>query len=82
MTTATKPADYDFTAWSVENYSSLLEDCTGYTVQVATDDEGEHCYQLVDAYGDADGDPWYFFADLVADTFEAIFAHLKTEQEG
>jgi hypothetical protein len=82
MTTATKPADYDYTAWDVKAYSNLLEDCTGYTVQVATDEDGELCYQLTDAYGDADGDPWNYFADVVADTLDAIEAHLKTEQEG
>lgn len=80
MTTATKPADYSSTAWDVQSYSALLEDCTGYTVRLTTDEEGDHCYQLVDAYGDAEGDPWYVFADVVADTFDAIEAQLKTEQ--
>lgn len=80
MTTATKPAGHDYTAWDVKAYSGLLEDCTGYTVQIATDAEGEHCYQLTDAYGDAEGEPWYEWADVVADTLDAIKAQLKTER--
>jgi hypothetical protein len=80
MATATKPTDYDYTAWDVQAYSALLEDCTGHSVQVATDNEGEHCYQLIDAYGDAEGEPWYVFADVVADTLDAIEAQLKTER--
>jgi hypothetical protein len=73
MTTTTA----DYATWNVGAYSNLLEDCTGYTVRVATDDEGEHCYELVDAYGDAEGDPWYAWADLVHDTEDAIAACLR-----
>ena len=79
MTTATATTT-DYAAWDVKAYSGLLENCTGYTVQVVTDDEGEHCYQLTDAYGDAEGEPWYVFADVVADTLDAIEAQLKTER--
>ena len=67
-----------YATWDVCAYSNLLEDCTGYTVRVATDEEGSHCYELVDAYGDADGEPWYVWADLVHDTEDAIEAHLRT----
>ena len=74
MTTATA----DYTTWDVGAYSGLLEDCTGYTVRVETDEEGEHCYQLVDAYGDAEGEPWYAWADVVFDTLDAIEAQLRT----
>ena len=79
MTTATATTT-DYLAWDVQAYSALLEDCTGYTVQLATDEEGELCYQLTDAYGDADGEPWYFFSEVVADTLDAIEAQLKTER--
>lgn len=74
MTTATA----DYTTWDVQAYSGLLEDCTGYSVRLATDNEGDHCYQLVDAYGDAEGEPWYEWADVVADTVDAIAAQLAT----
>ena len=79
MTTATKSADCDYTAWDVQAYSGLLEDCTGYTVQVATDAEGERCYQLTDVYGDAEGEPWHVFEDVVADTLDAIEAQLNRD---
>lgn len=74
MTTATA----DYTTWDVPAYSGLLEDCTGYTVQQQADSEGDHCYQLIDAYGDAEGEPWYEWADVIADTVDAIEAHLRT----
>ena len=54
MTTATATTT-DYLAMEVQAYSGLLEDCTGFTVHIATDDEGELCYQLTDAYGDAYG---------------------------
>lgn len=76
MTTATA----DYTTWDLKAYSGLLEDCTGYSVRLATDDEGDHCYQLTDAYGDAEGEPWYEWADVVADTVDAIVATLRTLQ--
>jgi hypothetical protein len=76
MTTATATTT-DYLAMEVQAYSGLLEDCTGYTVQLATDDEGELCYQLTDAYGDADGGPWYEWADVVAETLDAIEAQLQ-----
>ena len=81
MTTATATTtDYLFLealAMEVQAYSGLLEDCTGFTVHIATDDEGEHCYQLTDAYGDAYGEPWYEWADVVAETLDAIEAQLQ-----
>lgn len=79
MTTATgyTATTTDYTAWDVRAYSGLLEECTGYSVHVVTDDEGAHCYQLTDAYGDADGEPWYEWADVVADTLDAIEAQLQ-----
>ena len=68
----------DYTGWHVSAYSRLLEDCTGHTVRVATDLEGDHCYELVDPCGDVCGDPWYRWDDLVYDTEDAIAAHLRT----
>ena len=76
MTTATATTT-DYLAMEVRAYSGLLEDCTGYTVQLATDGEGELCYQLTCPCGDADGEPWYEWADVVADTLDAIEAHLQ-----
>ena len=76
MTSATATTT-DYLAMEVRAYSGLLEDCTGYTVQLATDSEGELCYQLTDACGDADGDPWYEWADVVADTLDAIETQLQ-----
>ena len=76
MTTATATTT-DYLAMEVQAYSGLLEDCTGYTVQLATDDEGELCYQLACPCGDAEGEPWYEWADVVADTLDAIEAQLQ-----
>jgi hypothetical protein len=74
MTTATTT---DYLAMEVRAYSGLLEDCTGCTVHVATDGEGELCYQLICPCGDAHEEPWYEWADVVADTLDAIEAHLQ-----
>jgi len=62
----------DYRTYSVQAYSGLLEEYTGYTVRVSTDPAGDHCYELVDPCGDTDGEPWYVWADLVSDTEEAI----------
>jgi len=43
---------------------SILSDVTGYTFNKETDDEGTY-YNLIDLYGDVDGDPFYEFEDLV-----------------
>jgi len=39
-------------------------DVTGYTFNKETDDEGTY-YNLIDLYGDVDGDPFYEFDDLI-----------------
>jgi len=74
MTTATA----DYATWDVHAYSNLLEECTGYQVTQSTDRDGELCYQLIDPYGDAIGEPWYQWADVVFDTEDAVEAHLQT----
>jgi hypothetical protein len=43
--------------------SGLLEECTGYTLQKGSDEDGEY-YLLMDQCGDQDGDPWYEWDDL------------------
>jgi len=40
-------------------------DVTGYTFNKETDDGGTY-YNLIDLYGDVDGDPFYEFDDLVS----------------
>jgi len=47
--------------------SSLLEDCTGYTVDADTDADGLPVFYLVHPAGDRDPDPWDDLADLAAD---------------
>jgi len=60
----------------VRAYSGLLEEATGYTCRVGTDDEGELCYWLVDLCGDDEGDPWYEWQDLVGDTVDTVVERL------
>ena len=47
--------------------SSLLEDCTGWTVDADTDADGLPVFYLVHPAGDRDPDPWDDLADLAAD---------------
>ena len=47
---------------TVEELSSLLEECTWRTLQEATED-GETVFYLVDPSGDRDGLPWHDLAD-------------------
>jgi len=44
---------------------NILMDVTGYSFNKETDDEGTY-YNLIDLYGDVDGDPFYEFDDLVS----------------
>lgn len=45
---------------------SILEECTGYTFNKVYDaDEDCNYYDLIDQYGDVDGDPFYEFDDLL-----------------
>lgn len=44
--------------------SGLLEDCTGWTVDAATDADGLPAFYLVDPCGDRDPDPFEDLADL------------------
>jgi len=44
---------------------NILMDVTGYTFNKETDDEGTY-YNLIDLYGDVDGNPFYEFDDLVS----------------
>ena len=44
--------------------SSLLEDCTGWTVDADTDADGDPAFYLVDPHGDRDPDPFEDLADL------------------
>jgi len=43
---------------------NILCDVTGYSFNKETDDDGTY-YNLIDLYGDVDGDPFYEFDDLV-----------------
>ena len=43
---------------------NILCDVTGYSFNKETDDDGTY-YNLIDLYGDVDGDPFYDFDDLV-----------------
>ena len=57
--------------------SSLLEDCTGYRIDAATDADGLPAFYLVDPCGDRD--PWGFddladLADHVADRIDEALA--------
>lgn len=45
---------------------SIVENCTGYTITKGYDgDEDCYYYNLVDQYGDVDGDPFYDFDDVL-----------------
>jgi len=43
---------------------NILCDVTGYSFNKETDDDGTY-YNLIDLYGDVDGDPFYEFDELV-----------------
>ena len=43
---------------------NAIESVTSYTLRIARDDEGELCYELVDRFGDVDGDPFYDLEDV------------------
>ncbi|NBS71847.1 hypothetical protein EBT31_23460 [bacterium] len=44
---------------------NILTDVTGYSFNKETDEDGTY-YNLIDLYGDVDGDPFYEFDDLVS----------------
>lgn len=45
---------------------AILEDCTGYTITKGYDGyEDCYYYNLIDVYGDVDGDPFYDFDDVL-----------------
>ena len=54
-------AGVDLTA---DELSSLLEDCTGWTVAADADADGDPAFYLVDPSGDRDPDPFEDLADL------------------
>lgn len=71
MTQSTRPDPADL--WKADpdslkpcELSSLLEECTGWTLEAVTDEDGPGFY-LRDPYGDRDGDgcPWRDLADIV-----------------
>tara|TARA_R100000781_G_scaffold106441_1_gene70476 strand:- start:541 stop:777 length:237 start_codon:yes stop_codon:yes gene_type:complete len=49
-------------------YSSKLEEDTGYKLEIGKNEDGIRCYWLVDPYGDRDSeDYWLSFSDLIFD---------------
>jgi hypothetical protein len=45
---------------------NVVEECTGYTITKEYDgDEDCYYYNLIDQYGDVDGDPFYDFDDVL-----------------
>ena len=56
-----------------KTYASRLEEATGFNIRWNYDQrEGAWAFYLIDPYGDVEGDPWYCWADLVADTQDAV----------
>ena len=54
-------------------YASQLEEATGFTIRWDFDQrEQAWAFYLIDPYGDVEGDPWFCWEDLVADTQDAI----------
>lgn len=43
---------------------SIIADCTGYDLTKGEDDDGVY-YNLIDNYGDVDGDAFYEFEDVL-----------------
>ena len=71
-TTATRATSRDLSA-SRKAYASRLEEATGFAIRWGYDhQEQAWAFRLIDPYGDVDGDPWYCWEDLVADTQDAI----------
>jgi hypothetical protein len=54
-----------------EAYASRLEEATGYSIEAGRQGGGP-CWWLVDPSGDREGDPWFNWADLVADTLDTV----------
>jgi len=63
-------------------YAGRLEEATGFTIRWNYDhQEQAWAFRLIDPYGDVWGDPWYCWADLVADTQDAVDEYEATWAE-
>ena len=72
LISTTRPTTLNMRA-AIAAYSDRMEDSTGYTIELAYDKREESfSFYLLDPYGDREGDPWYLFTDLVADTEDFI----------
>ena len=78
-TTATRARDLGQTR---KAYAGRLEEATGFTIRWNYDQrEQAWAFYLIDPYGDVWGDPWYCWADLVAETQDAIDEYEATWAE-
>ena len=63
---------------TAKEWSCLLEETTGWTIETATDSmDGDTCYYLRDPYGDRDGDPFYELDDAIDFTMREVAASLE-----
>ena len=70
--TATRATARDLGA-SRKAYASRLEEATGFTIRWNYDQQEQAwAFYLIDPYGDVEGDSWFCWADLVADTQDAV----------
>jgi hypothetical protein len=67
--------DYTF-----EQVREAVQECTGYDLVQVFDDEHDE-YQLVDPYGDQDGDPFCYLEDVIdfVTDNEQVLKYLKEE---
>jgi len=80
-TTATRASARDLGA-SRKAYAGRLEEATGFTIRWNYDQrEQAWAFYLIDPYGDAEGDPWFCWADLVAETQDAVDEYEATWNE-
>ena len=79
--TATRASARDLGA-SRKAYAGRLEEATGFTIRRNYDQrEQAWAFYLIDPYGDAEGDPWFCWADLVAETQDAVDEYEATLYE-
>ena len=50
--------------YTYEQLKDALNECTGYDLHMIVDDDEELAYQLIDPFGDQDGDLFYDLDDV------------------